>query len=530
MRRCVLYSRVSTDAQERDGTSLDTQERASVEYAAAKGWTVVERVSDTASGFTLDRTGIDRVRELARSGGCDVVLTYALDRLSRKQTHIGILVDEMESLAVRLEFVTEKFEDTATGQLLRSVKAFAAEFEREKIAERTMRGKAERARSGRIPQATGLGLYGYRYLTETGRREIVPEQAVVVQGIFERFAAGVSLSGITRDLNETGVPTFTGLGSWRTWTVRNMLRNEAYAGRTIYRKTVASKRRNRDTGRTSRHVEVRPSEEWIEVPGATPAIVAESLFQMVQQRLSDPERRRKGHRAHEYPLSGRMRCAQCGSAMVGQMVARTHRYYRCRRAFSDLDGARCHSRYVRADALETGVIDELIKVLASPAVLVAEMKHRAEALGSGEPTADTRVLDGLERQRARLIKLYQLGEIDDAYLERELAALRVRKNAVDQASVRSSAPVMLPATEQLEALCQKVAGAVRGCVASGRAELVLQALDVLVTTERTETGISALVRGSIPEDCSQDYSPFHEHRHHHVHVAVVAHRAHHARA
>ena len=48
--------------------------------------------------------------------------------------------------------MTEKFEDTATGQLLRSVKAFAAEFEREKIAERTMRGKAERARSGRLPQ------------------------------------------------------------------------------------------------------------------------------------------------------------------------------------------------------------------------------------------------------------------------------------------------------------------------------------------------------------------------------------------
>ena len=172
MKRCVVYSRVSTDAQEREGTSLDTQERACLEYAAAQGWTVVERVSDTASGFTLDRLGIDRVRELARAGGCDVVLTYALDRLSRKQTHIAILVDEMEGLAVRLEFVTEKFEDTATGQLLRSVKAFAAEFEREKIAERTMRGKAERARSGRLPQGTGRGIFGYRYSSDTGRRVI----------------------------------------------------------------------------------------------------------------------------------------------------------------------------------------------------------------------------------------------------------------------------------------------------------------------------------------------------------------------
>jgi len=33
--RTIVYSRVSTDAQERDGTSLDTQERASQEYVEA---------------------------------------------------------------------------------------------------------------------------------------------------------------------------------------------------------------------------------------------------------------------------------------------------------------------------------------------------------------------------------------------------------------------------------------------------------------------------------------------------------------
>ena len=59
--RAVLNSRVSTDAQERDGTSLDTQERAGREYAQAKGWVVVESVKDTASGSNLDRPGIERV-------------------------------------------------------------------------------------------------------------------------------------------------------------------------------------------------------------------------------------------------------------------------------------------------------------------------------------------------------------------------------------------------------------------------------------------------------------------------------------
>ena len=62
--RAVIYSRVSTDAQERDGTSLDTQENACAEYAQSKGWMKIESIRDTASGANLDRPGVDRVREL----------------------------------------------------------------------------------------------------------------------------------------------------------------------------------------------------------------------------------------------------------------------------------------------------------------------------------------------------------------------------------------------------------------------------------------------------------------------------------
>ena len=198
----IVYSRVSTDAQERDGTSLATQERACIEYAASRGFAVVDRVRDTASGFTLERPGLARVRSEALAGDIDVVLAYALDRLSRKQTHVAILVEEMEQLGVAIDFVTEDFEDTATGQLLRSVKAFAAELEREKIAEPTMRGKIERARSGRLPQGTGRGMYGYTYNRQTGKREVQGEQAAVVRRIFADFLSGKSCNRMANELND----------------------------------------------------------------------------------------------------------------------------------------------------------------------------------------------------------------------------------------------------------------------------------------------------------------------------------------
>src|SRR5262249_55542644 len=217
--RCAIYCRVSTDAQERDGTSLETQERACREYAEHAGWYVVSCVRDTASGFTLDRPGLGQLPALLHSNAVDVVLAYALDRLSRKQTHVAILVEEAEQTGVKFEFVTENFEDTATGQLLRSVKAFAAELEREKIAERTSRGKAERARSGRLPQGTGKGCYGYIYNSATGRRDSHPLQSLVVQRIFQRYTESRSFSAVSRELNESSIPALEG-GRWYPLTIR----------------------------------------------------------------------------------------------------------------------------------------------------------------------------------------------------------------------------------------------------------------------------------------------------------------------
>ena len=69
---------------------------ACVEYAESQGMLVVERIRDTASGFTLDRPGMEQIRQLLRQGAVDVVLSYAVDRLSRNQNHIGVLLDAAE--------------------------------------------------------------------------------------------------------------------------------------------------------------------------------------------------------------------------------------------------------------------------------------------------------------------------------------------------------------------------------------------------------------------------------------------------
>ena len=93
--RAIVYARVSIDAQERDGTSLDTQERACLQFAAEQSWHTVEVIRDAASGFSLDRPGIEALCHRLRTGAVDVVVAYAVDRLSRNQNQIGVLLDEV---------------------------------------------------------------------------------------------------------------------------------------------------------------------------------------------------------------------------------------------------------------------------------------------------------------------------------------------------------------------------------------------------------------------------------------------------
>ena len=62
---------------------------ACVEYAESQGMLVVERIRDTASGFTLDRPGMEQIRQLLRHGAVDMVLSYVVDRLSKVITSSG---------------------------------------------------------------------------------------------------------------------------------------------------------------------------------------------------------------------------------------------------------------------------------------------------------------------------------------------------------------------------------------------------------------------------------------------------------
>src|ERR671914_2220748 len=117
-KRAILYARVSTDEQARSGYSLAQQLEALREYAAREGLQVLEEVADPGqSGASLERPGLDRVRDLVAAGGVCVMLAQDRDRFSREPAYLYLLREEFAAHGTRIKSLNDRGDDSPEGQL-----------------------------------------------------------------------------------------------------------------------------------------------------------------------------------------------------------------------------------------------------------------------------------------------------------------------------------------------------------------------------------------------------------------------------
>lgn len=140
-----------------------------------------------------------------REGEIDAVIFRTFDRLSRKQSHFTLLIEEMENHNVEIHCVKEQLDKSAMGEFTRSPYAFIAEVEREKTRDRTDTGKRQKAKTSIIP--TYKPVFGYRFNEDRTAYYINEKEAETIRDMFRRFVAGQSVRSITVDLNEKKIPT-----------------------------------------------------------------------------------------------------------------------------------------------------------------------------------------------------------------------------------------------------------------------------------------------------------------------------------
>src|SRR5215203_5211699 len=153
--KAILYARVSTKAQaEDDRYSLPQQLAALRDYADREGFVVPEgyEVADPGhSGATLERPGMDRVRDLVAAGGVSVVLAQDRDRFAREPAYLYLLKEEFAAHGCTLRAMNGRGDDSPEGELTDGVLDQLAKYERAKLMERARRGKLQKARQGKVP-------------------------------------------------------------------------------------------------------------------------------------------------------------------------------------------------------------------------------------------------------------------------------------------------------------------------------------------------------------------------------------------
>ena len=325
--RVAIYARFSSHLQQ--PRSIEDQVRLCRAKARELGGTVVRVHADHAvTGTTKhSRPGLASLLLDAKEGRIDVIVTEALDRISRDQ-------DDITGIHKRLRYWNIRLVTLEQGDI-ESIHVFVGGFMNqawiENLAAKTRRGQIGAVYAGRIP---GGLCYGYRIANRIDRdgrpirglREIHLRQAEVVRRIYRLYADGASVRAIAARLNAESVPGPRG-NPWAQGTInghrtrRNgILNNELYRGRLVY----GRQRFVRDPDTGKRQARPLPPSEWVVAEVPELRIVDDALWERVQTRRQAGQDRRTNPAAHTpLPLTGILRCAECDGSMT---IVKSRRY------------------------------------------------------------------------------------------------------------------------------------------------------------------------------------------------------------
>jgi len=392
--KAAVYCRVSTEDQEREGTSLQSQLETCLRKAQELGYQVPEEfiILETYSGLTLDRPKLPQIRQWVRDKEVEAVIAYTLDRISRDPVHFIILQEELEKAGVELALVTETVDSSDLGKLITYIKGYAAKLEAEKIRERSMRGKRMRAIQGKLPSGAGRKLYGYDYLPGKGIGEGVryvnEGEAKWVRNMYYWLVEeGLAVNAITRRLRALDVLTPSGSKFWLRQTVYRILTNPAYTGKTyaFTRSYVEPQKRLKPNTRKNTGIRWKPREEWVEIPGVTPPIISEEIFEAAQKILKRNKELASRNAKRQYLLSGYIFCQRCDSRYIGYVrkwkgngKRYEQRYYRCRKSQSIASPDRCDNKQLHAPTIEAAVWEQIENLLSNPEVVLLELQKKED--------------------------------------------------------------------------------------------------------------------------------------------------------
>lgn len=203
------YVRVSTTEQAESGLGLTAQRDSIEAYCQARGWHLTDIIDDAGvSGSTPpdDRHLADALTTLRRGDNASALVVSKLDRLTRRTSDLATILDQADAQGWAVVAIGDGIDtSTGSGRLVANLMGAVAQFERDRIAERTAEALTAKRRKGE----------------RLGRPVTLPDN--IRHRIAQQRHAGHSLRAIAQDLTDENVPTAQGGARWHASTVRATL-------------------------------------------------------------------------------------------------------------------------------------------------------------------------------------------------------------------------------------------------------------------------------------------------------------------
>lgn len=409
-RRCVIYARISVSSEE--SVSIDRQIEAAQQYAAARGWQVVEVFIDDGVSATKnapeDRAGWSAL--LASPKKFDSVIIWKVDRLARRIRDFWDACQRLDDQERSLVSVMDNLDMTTTmGRIVAGVIAGFAQMEAEAISDRVKGARSKLIRDGRV--VGGTVPYGWRSVPRPDGKGFAlaqdPDRIGYARGMVERVLRRNSIYSVVQWLDENRAPTPTGKGDWAYSTVERILRNPVLAGMTPFNPNLVSR---------ARGPEVLRDENGLPHVDASVAIMPVSDWRAMVKKLDERDSGKALPRAMRAKTSGLLSgLVYCGEHLDADGNG-TRMYRGTTRGRPGYSCPVCHMTITN---FEDAVIAEFLRakgervrwsvvtdVIEGGAALLPEIEQRLDELADAIRQATGReAREHLQTQQANLLDL-----------------------------------------------------------------------------------------------------------------------------
>lgn len=288
-RECIVYARVSSKEQEREGYSIPAQLELLREYARRNSFVVVQEYTEAETAKSAGREQFNQLlKDLQCSKSPTVLLVEKTDRLYRNFKDYNAINDLMNERDIEVHLAKEgevlSRSSNSHVKFIHGIKVLMAKNYCDNLSEETKKGQRQKAMEGGWSWAPP---YGYRM--EKGKLIADPERSIFVKQAFSEYATGLySLEECTKRLRQKGL-------IYRPYNVKisdtklhKMLSSRIYVGEIDYKGEI--------------------------YPGAHEPLVSWDVWRQAQKQLKN---RAKPLSSNKKPFlfRGLLRCGECGNLL-----------------------------------------------------------------------------------------------------------------------------------------------------------------------------------------------------------------------